>query len=186
MKTLSRRTMAAGAVCAVAALFVGTTAFWPSGTAPVTAPAAIPAIDLPPAPPPLPSIDRLTAIAETPLFLPSRTKLAPKIDAASQHDAAAPPPPQLGQPVLLGVAISPDRPVAVLQGTDGKATTLAVGATLNGWTLARILSDRVVFSYGGEQREVMFPVPAPGAAMPMPMRRPVRPPAAQSAERQLH
>ena len=110
------------------------------------------------------------AIAERPLFQPSRRPATPPAPKAAQVVAeavvtqpAAPPAPAVPPPVLvpvtlLAVVISDNKREAVFGLAGGKSSTLAEGESLDGWTLASVLPDRVVFRLAAIEKEVTFPV----------------------------
>jgi general secretion pathway protein N len=110
------------------------------------------------------------AVAERPLFQPSRRpapppapKAAPPIAEAVATQTAPPattpaPPPVLAPMTLLAIVISDNKREAVLGLAGGKSSTLAEGETLDGWTLASVLPDRVVFRLAATEKEVTFPV----------------------------
>ena len=119
---------------------------------------------------PLKPVEAYAAIAERPLFQPSRRPAVPPpppaplpVRAAAAAPLPPPPPPPPPAPVLapmtlLAVIISADKREAVLGLSGGKSSTLAEGEALDGWTLTKVLPDRVVFRIAETEREVAFPV----------------------------
>lgn len=113
-------------------------------------------------------VESYAAIADRPLFQPSRRPAIPPKPAAPAGAVAAaprplpPPPPPAPPPVLpaitlLAVVISADKREAVLGLAGNKAATLAEGESLEGWVLARVLPDRVVFRLADIATEIAFP-----------------------------
>jgi hypothetical protein len=164
-----RRAAAAGIALGSALLVVLGTGLWP-----IEVPDKLPALGATDnAPqvtvPPLAALAPDAAITAAPLFWPSRKPVPPKSVAPKPVEAPPPPAtPSLGDPILLGVALSPDHPVAILGGVVGGPLTLSPGGTLNGWTVTRILPDRVVFRYGTSETEIHFPV-VPSAPQAVPL-----------------
>ena len=119
---------------------------------------------------PIKPVEAYAAIAERPLFQPSRRPAPPPAPKAAQIAAALPPsqptplppppppPPVLAPMTLLAVVISSDKREAVLGLATGKSSTLAEGESLDGWILARVLPDRVVFRLADTEKELTFPV----------------------------
>jgi hypothetical protein len=134
----------------------------------------------------LKAVEGYAAIAERPLFQPSRRpapppapKAAPAIAVAVVAPLAAPaaptaPPPVLAPMTLLAVVISDNKREAVLGLTGGKSSTLAEGESIDGWTLASVLPDRVVFRLAATEKEVTFPV-GQATARPSPSKIPKNP-----------
>jgi hypothetical protein len=103
------------------------------------------------------------AIAEHPLFYPTRQPWAPPAPKA------APPAPQAPAPTtvhplqkyqLVGVVISEGARTALLKPSDGgKTVTISEGQQLNGWTLREISRDAAHFESGGDAYDLKFPTP---------------------------
>jgi hypothetical protein len=104
------------------------------------------------------------AIAEHPLFFPSRQPWTPP-------PAIEPKPPPLkagSSPLanytLVGVAITNANRVALLKSsTTAKTITLTEGRELDGWTLREINRERLRFESGGATHEIRFPAPKAGS-----------------------
>jgi hypothetical protein len=163
----TRRTLAASAVLATVLAVLADAAMLPSGTA------SDPGTTLPPKPALAPKegqpLDAYAEIADRPLFQPSRRPASPPPPSAAPVIAEAPapapkpaplppPPPTLSPVTLLAVAISAERREAVLGLPGGKSSTMAEGDSLEGWVLAKVLPDRVVFRTADIEKEVTFPV----------------------------
>jgi hypothetical protein len=149
-------------------------------------PAILPAPRAPVAVPALKPVEAYAAIVERVLFQPSRQPALPQPPKPAlpiaQAAAAAPPPPPPPPPppvlmpmTLLAVVISSDRREAVLGLTGGKSSTLAEGEGLEGWVLAKVLPDRVVFRKAETEQEVPFPVAKPAARPPQAPHGPIQP-----------
>jgi len=107
-------------------------------------------------------IEGFAAIAERPLFAPSR-RPAPQAPSLGTVAAA----PMNAAPlsvVLIGVLLSPRRHSAVLRLADGKNKTLAEGDSIDGWKLERVLPDRASFQSGETRVELLFPLHQASAA----------------------
>lgn len=64
----------------------------------------------------------------------------------------------LGEYLLTGVVLREQEPLVLVEPISGeKPSTLAQGATLEGWTLAEIHADRAVFTRDAQQRTLIFP-----------------------------
>jgi hypothetical protein len=164
----SRRTIAASGGLAVTLALLAEVAGVPEG-APRLSDAAPPprAANAAPA---LKPVEAYAAIADRPLFQPSRRpavppppKPAPAVAQAAPVAPAPPPPPPAPPPVLapmtlLAVVISAGKREAVLGLSGGKSSTLAEGDSLDGWTLVRVLPDSVVFRIAETEKELTFPV----------------------------
>jgi hypothetical protein len=104
-------------------------------------PAVLPADGAHPArfvPPPA---DRFSEIAERPLFVPGRR---PQPDEAAAAPTPAPPRPTL---VVQGVVLTPERRYAVIRhGNPPKLDSISEGATVDGWKVTSIDTDRIVLS----------------------------------------
>jgi hypothetical protein len=98
------------------------------------------------------------AIADRPLFAPTRRPLSQPPPTAPMVETKPPPvmAPTLSA-ALAGVLISPDGRFAVLRWPDGKSTTVAEGAAVDGWLLKQVMPDRAVFISGSTSAEVAFP-----------------------------
>ena len=168
MSPRTRRTAAAvGSLAAVVLLLVDLAIVPVKET---RAPDAQAAPAAPQASSPLRPEQAYAAIAERPIFQPSRRPaepLPPKPAAIVAAKAAvppvSPPPPPPPQPVLapvtlLAIAISHDKREAVLGFPNGKSSTLAEGESWDGWTLTRVMPDRIVFRQADTETEVTFPV----------------------------
>jgi hypothetical protein len=98
------------------------------------------------------------AIVERPLFAPTRRPLPQSPPVAAIVKAKSPPPTTPTLPAaLVGVLISSDGRFAVLRWPDGKSTTVAEGADVEGWLLKQVMPDRVWFISGSTSTEVTFP-----------------------------
>lgn len=103
------------------------------------------------------------AIAEHPLFYPTRQPWAPPAPKA------APPAPQAPAPTtvhplqkyqLVGVVISEGARTALLKPSDGgKTVTISEGQQLNGWTLLEISREALHFESAGDAYDLKFPTP---------------------------
>jgi hypothetical protein len=183
MKPHHRRTLAATAALLVVGAFLGWLAALPAPSFPDASP--LPAAK-PIAPVPvLKPVEAYAAIAERPVFQPSRRPapppppkslppVAPTPAVVPPAPAPAPPPPVLTPVTLLAVVISTDRREAVLGLTGGKSSTLAEGDHLGDWTLTKVLPDRVVFRSAETEEDVLFPVGDKPLAKP-PARPPIQP-----------
>ena len=117
------------------------------------------------APPMLPAIttrelapiEGFAAIAERPLFAPSRRPAPVSSSPGTEAVAAAPVNTAPLSVVLIGVLLSPRGHSAVVRLADGKNKTLAEGGSIDGWTLERVLPDRVSFQSGETRTELLFP-----------------------------
>ena len=104
------------------------------------------------------------AIAEHPLFYPSRQPWAPPPAIEPK-----PPPPKAGPSplasyTLVGIAITNANRVALLKSsTTAKTVTLMEGGELDGWTLREISRERLRFESGGAIHEMRFPAPKTGS-----------------------
>lgn len=167
MRPRTRRTLAASAVLATAIAVLADLAILPSGIA------SDPGTALLPKPAQMPKevqpLQAYAEIADRPLFQPSRRPAPPPPPSPAAVIAEAPapapapsppppPPPVLSPLTLLAVAISADRREAVLGLPGGKSSTMAEGDSLEGWVLAKVLPDRVIFRIADVEKEVTFPV----------------------------
>jgi hypothetical protein len=114
-------------------------------------------------------VTTFAAIAQRPLFLPSRR---PEPEAPPPIAAAKPPaqpatPPALSA-TLVGVLVSPAGRSALLRLADGKTATVPEGGTVAGWTLKQVSPDHVLFVSGSTIIDLGFPThrtaPTPGVA----------------------
>lgn len=111
--------------------------------APVAA-AAVQALPQYTPPPP----DEFAAINLRPLFSPTREPVAEDADTGTTSQ----PPPDVS---LIGVAIGLRKSVALLKSpNDPVAISASIGQVINGWRLARIDADDVVFSANGSDYTV--------------------------------
>jgi hypothetical protein len=98
------------------------------------------------------------AIADRPLFAPTRRPLPQSPPVAPIVEAKPPPvPTPTLSAALVGIVISPDGRFAVLRWPDGKSTTVAEGAAVEGWLLKQVMPDRALFVSGSTSTEVTFP-----------------------------
>jgi hypothetical protein len=154
---------------ATAAVLIVLTA-WPwLQSASVAKPTAVAtdAISAAPALPALPPLARFSAIAERPLFSPSRRPMP--------GEKAAPAGPGIEQRYrLLGLVNTGDTRRALL--AEGKRRfAIGEGAVLEGWRVTRIEHDRIVFSSpAGEAVLTLQPAATEGWVDPPPT--PMRPP----------
>ena len=96
------------------------------------------------------------AIAQHPLFFPSRRPWVPPPEPARSH-AASPMPPLTGYTVI-GTVVSDGVRRAIVRPPNGdKPIVLAEGQELNGWTLRSITGERLRFEGGGTSFELEFP-----------------------------
>jgi len=103
------------------------------------------------------------AIAEHPLFYPTRQPWVPP------PPKPAPPAPQAQAPTaphplqkyqLVGIVISEGMRTALLKPTDGsKTVVISEGQDLNGWTLREISRDGLHFESAGAGYDIKFPTP---------------------------
>jgi hypothetical protein len=103
------------------------------------------------------------AIAEHPLFYPTRQPWVPPPPKATPPVAQAPAPAAahpLQKYQLIGTVISQGARTALLKPSDGgKTVTVSEGQQLNGWTLREIGRDAAHFEAGGESYDIKFPTP---------------------------
>ena len=99
------------------------------------------------------------AIAEHPLFYPTRQPwTAPPPPAAATTTAQTAPVP-LANYILSGVVITNTNRVALLKSSNtAKTIALTEGRELDGWTLREIGRERLRFESGGATYEMSFPV----------------------------
>lgn len=130
-------------------------------------------------------IEAYAAIGERVLFQPSRRRALPPPPVQQPLAVATPPPapvqppvppPVLAPMILRAVILSNQKREAVLGQSNGTAATLAEGDMVDGWTLAQVLPDRVVFRRGEHEQEIGFPVADTAAKPAAPiLRRPLNP-----------
>lgn len=148
-------------------LLAGVAAVWQLA-APTELPVSAPPTDVPAAVPPIagsaaPVSPAYPAIAEHPLFYPTRQPWVPP------PPKAAPPAPQAPAPTaahplqkyqLVGVVISQGARTALLKPSDGgKTVAISEGQQLNGWTLREITRDTAHFESAGDTYDLKFPTP---------------------------
>jgi hypothetical protein len=106
-----------------------------------------------PGPPPTAAFP---AIAEHPLFHPSRAPWVAPPAPAPQVAVTVPAPP--GGYILSGVVLSGGMRSAILKnGSGGKTVLIGEGEALNGWTLRRIDAAGLHFEAGGQTFDLPFP-----------------------------
>lgn len=94
----------------------------------------------------LPPLARYAEVVRRPLF--SRTRRPAPVNAAETLGAA-------GDFVLVGVVIDGSRREALIRhGRPGVLARLAVGQSVEGWTLRSVVSDRVVLAHGATRHEL--------------------------------
>jgi hypothetical protein len=100
------------------------------------------------------------AIAQHPLFSPTRRPWLPP-PAPATREAAAPAPP--ASFTVIGTVIGDGVRRAIVRPPNGdKTIVLAEGQILQGWTLRRIGRERLRFENDGATYELRFPPPRPG------------------------
>jgi general secretion pathway protein N len=150
------------ACCAVMAAVVGLE--WSQFAGATPAPEAAPPEAAAAAAAPLaryvpPPEDRFAEIAQRPLFVPERR---PQQDVAPQKPIPAPNPPTL---MVQGVVLTEGHHYAIIQhGNPPKLDDLSEGATVDGWQIESIDSDRIALRAGAA--EIEFPVGKPATAAP--------------------
>ena len=90
------------------------------------------------------------AIAERPLFSPSRqpTKPPPPIPKTAGRKS-------ITNISLSGIIISPDQKTALIRSSKSpKLQSLIEGEKIQGWRLVRVLADRIVLTAGDETAEI--------------------------------
>lgn len=99
-----------------------------------------------------PSEASFAAIDTRPLFNPTRKPIdVPQAAGGPAGSSAAPPP--LLNVTLVGVIIDSDRQLALVKVQGAPfATSLKVGATLDGWQVKEIAPDKVVFHAGNVEQ----------------------------------
>jgi hypothetical protein len=99
------------------------------------------------------------AIAEHPLFYPSRTPWAPPPPPPPKPVSTAPSP--LTNYALIGVIVSGETRTALIRPPGASKTiTIAEGQSLGGWTLQEITRTRLRFAAGDASYEMNFPKPS--------------------------
>ena len=103
------------------------------------------------------------AIAEHPLFYPTRQPWAAPAPKATPPVPAAPAPTTvhpLQKYQLVGVVISGGARTALLKSSAaGKTVVISEGQDLDGWTLREISRETLHFESGGASYDVKFPTP---------------------------
>lgn len=130
----------------------------------VYAPAQSVAIDVPrsSSPAAVPPAATYPAIAEHPLFYPTRQPWTPPaVETKAPPTQTGPVP--LANYVLVGVVITnANRAALVKSSTNAKTVTLTEGRELKGWTLREITRERLRFESGGAAWDMGFPAAKPG------------------------
>jgi hypothetical protein len=103
-----------------------------------------------------PAIPTYPALARRDVFSPNGGGAV-----AGQGDAAAAP---LDQRQVVGVLITGHRASALIKAPGAMARLFTVGQTIDGWRLADIRSDAVVFQRGAAQRRLVVGAPAQSTA----------------------
>ena len=102
-----------------------------------------------------PELALFAEIAERPLFSPNRQPPEPKMAVSENAEKlvirAAVPAERPLQIILLGVASTSDVQSAIVQVEDGGSELLRLGESLEGWTLASIEQETVVFARDEER-----------------------------------
>ena len=99
------------------------------------------------------------AIAQHPLFAPTRRPWLPPPTPAAREAAPAPP----AAFTVIGTVIGDGVRRAIVRPPNGDQTiVLAEGQILQGWTLRRIGRERLRFENDGATYELRFPPPGPG------------------------
>jgi hypothetical protein len=106
-----------------------------------------------------PSTGTYPAIAEHPLFYPTRHPWAPPPPPATAPAAAQTGPAPLANYILGGVVITNANRLALLKSSNtAKTIALTEGRELDGWTLREIGRERLRFEFGGATYEMRFPL----------------------------
>jgi lipoprotein-anchoring transpeptidase ErfK/SrfK len=101
-----------------------------------------------------------SAIAEHPLFYPSRKPWQPPPPPPPPPPASTAPAP-LTDYALVGVIVSGETRSALIRPPGGNKTiTIRVGQELNGWTLKEITRDRLHFAAGDAGYDMNFSKPS--------------------------
>lgn len=99
----------------------------------------------------------LSATSEHTLFNPTRRPAPPAVQSASSGPTQI----QRGQFILTGTAVYGDKAVAYLkEAAGGKPHTVQKGETINGMLVARIDSQGVRFTKGGESEDLPLKIAA--------------------------
>lgn len=128
----------------------------------------------------LPPVESFRVVIERPLFSPTRrpplpAPPEPEVTAVVEAPAAEPvlqPEPPAPPPIsfaLVGIVMSGDQRVALVQPIDGgKAVQLREGEEFGGWTAALIERERAVFrsAYSEEELKLDFRSPMPPGLVP--------------------
>ena len=148
-------------------LLAGLTAVWqlamptqlPVSALAPSPPAAAPAV----ADPVIQVSPAYPAIAEHPLFYPTRQPWVPPPPKAAPPALPAPAPTAvhpLQKYQLVGIVISEGARTALLKSSDGgKTVAISEGQQLNGWTLREISRDAAHFESAGDAYDLKFPTP---------------------------
>jgi hypothetical protein len=130
---------------------------------PVSAPPPSPPAAMPPAASVAAVSPAYPAIAEHPLFYPTRQPWAPPAPKAAPPAPPAPVPRAvhpLQKYQLVGVVISEGARSALLKPSDGgKTVTISERQQLNGWILREITRDALHFESGDAAYDLTFPTP---------------------------
>ena len=106
-----------------------------------------------------PSAGTYPAIAEHPLFYPTRLPWAAPPPPAAATTTAQTAPVPLANYILSGVVITNTNRVALLKSSNtAKTIALTEGRELDGWTLRKIGRERLRFESGSATYEMSFPV----------------------------
>lgn len=98
-------------------------------------------------------LDAYAELIERPLFAENRRPYQPP-PPVTEPEPPAPPaaPPSPLRAALTSIVITPDQRIALARDLgNGSTVRLERGSTLNGWTVERILPDKVIFVQGGEE-----------------------------------
>ncbi len=135
---------------------------------PVSGPAGKTATVEPPPPLPsftMPDLGQLATTIERPLFMPTRRPPPPEEVVKVEVKAPAPAPVPL-EPLKVGVSgliISDSERLALLRReSGGDLLRMAIGDTIDGWTVKDIQADGVIFDRDGETTEVKLRDLKPG------------------------
>jgi len=127
------------------------------------------------APPPL---EQFAELGARPLFVMSRragpSPAPPAPPAPARVVAAPPPPPPPPAPpvaaksiILLGIVGATANRIALLRPPNAAAVVTAVeGASVAGWEISKILTDRVLLQWNATEEEISFPKPGERTATP--------------------
>ena len=131
---------------------------------PVSAPLPSPPAATPPAAASVAAVSSAyPAIAEHPLFFPTRQPWAPPVPKAAPPVPPAPVPAAahpLKKYQLVGVMISEGARTALIMPSDGgKTVFISEGQQLNGWTLREITREALHFESGDAAYDLKFPTP---------------------------